>query len=150
MKIFVLFFLIAFTAAAPGFTQESFPADKTTAIPGTAGEGKVDVFQDDRLDSIVAMHIRYNKHKDGIDGYRIQIFFDAGNYSLRRANTAAEEYQMLYPGDTAYISFSEPYYKVRVGDFRSRFEAEVYLQQILGDYPNAFVIRDQINFPPLD
>ncbi|HRZ76622.1 MAG TPA: SPOR domain-containing protein, partial [Bacteroidales bacterium] len=40
-------------------------------------------------------------------------------------------------------------YKVRVGDFRTRLEAEGFLQQILTEYPGAFVIKDMIRFPPL-
>ena len=113
-------------------------------------EGKVEVFQDSRVDSIVKMHVRYNASQSSFEGYRIQIFFDAGNNSLSGAQAAQTNYQMLYPGDTAYISFSEPYYKVRVGDFRTRLEAESYLKQIVGDFPNAFIIRDKILFPKMD
>ena len=88
--------------------------------------------------------------QNGMDGYRVQIFFDAGNNSLNRANNVVEKFQLLYPSDTAYVSFSEPYYKVRVGDFRTKLDAEGYLQEVLPDYPNAFVIKDRINFPKLD
>jgi hypothetical protein len=115
----------------------------------TAAKGSVEVIQDSRIDSIVKMHIAYNKTQDGMMGYRVQIFFDAGNNSLDRAEAAALEYQTLYPADTAYISFTEPYYKVRVGDFRTRIEAEGFMHKILGDYPNAFVIKDRIRFPEL-
>jgi hypothetical protein len=124
--------------------------DKTDSVSGVRPEGQVEIIQDSRIDSIVKMHIAYNKQLDGIKGYRVQVFFDAGNNSLDKAQMVAEEFQLLFPGDTAYISFSEPYYKVRVGDFRTRLEAEGYMQKILGDYPNAFVIKDQIRFPEID
>lgn len=112
--------------------------------------GKIDVYQDSRVDTLLNRHIEYNRQQNGIDGYRVQIFFDAGNNSLNRASNVAEQFQLLFPGDTAYISFSEPYYKVRAGDFRTKLDAEGYLQEILPDYPNAFVIKDKINFPRLD
>jgi hypothetical protein len=112
--------------------------------------GQVKVYQDSRVDTILKRHILYNKQQNGMDGYRVQIFFDAGNNSLNRAKNVVEQFQMLYPGDTAYVSFSEPYYKVRVGDFRTKMDAEGYLQEVLPDYPNAFVIKDKINFPKLD
>jgi len=115
-----------------------------------AAEGRVSIYQDSRVDTILKRHIEYNQQLEGIDGYRIHIFFDAGNQSLSRANQAAARYQMLYPTDTAYVSFSEPYYRVRVGDFRTRLDADGYLQKIIKDYPNAFVIKDKINFPKLD
>lgn len=113
-------------------------------------EGTVNIYQDSRVDAILKRHKEYNQQLEGIDGYRIHIFFDAGNQSLSRANQAAARYQMLFPTDTAYVSFSEPYYRVRVGDFRTRLDAEGYLTKIIADYPNAFVIKDKINFPKLD
>lgn len=112
--------------------------------------GNIEIIQDSRIDSIVKMHIAYNKSLEGINGYRVQIFFDAGNNSLKKAEAEAAHFQTLFPTDTAYISFTEPYYKVRVGDFRTRLEAEGYMQKILKDYPNAFVIQDIIRFPELN
>jgi len=110
-------------------------------------DGNVEIIRDSRIDSIVKLHVAYNKSLEGIQGYRVQIFFDAGNNSLNKAEAEAEQYQTLFPNDTAYISFTEPYYKVRVGDFRSRLEAEGYMHEILKDYPNAFVIQDIIRLP---
>jgi hypothetical protein len=122
--------------------QMSKPIDTIKNLKGNA-----EIIRDSRIDSIVKMHIVYNKSLEGIQGYRVQIFFDAGNNSLNKAENEAEQYQRLFPNDTAYISFTEPYYKVRVGDFRSRLEAEGYMHKILKDYPNAFVIQDIIRLP---
>jgi hypothetical protein len=129
--------------------QEVVTAKKDTAAIEPEPKGNVEIIQDSRIDSIVKMHVAYNKSQDGIMGFRVQIFFDAGNNSLERAEAVALEYQTLFPTDTAYISFTEPYYKVRVGDFRTRLEAEGFMQKILADYPNAFVIKDRIRFPEL-
>lgn len=153
MHTFRVAFIILFI-----FFSAVVTAQSEVENPGLQGEtgdtirqdtGHIEVIRDSRIDSIVKMHIAYNKSQDGIMGYRVQIFFDAGNNSLTRAEAVAAEYQTLYPSDTAYISFTEPYYKVRVGDFRTRIEAEGFVQKILGDYPNAFVIRDRIRFPEL-
>ncbi len=143
-----IFALFVFLSSAL-FSQEVAESQKAADTNKPVPEGDVKIIQDSRIDSIVKMHIAYNQSQDGIMGYRVQIFFDAGNNSLDRAEAAAFEYQTLYPGDTAYISFTEPYYKVRVGDFRTRIEAEGFMHKILGDYPNAFVIKDRIRFPEL-
>jgi len=45
--------------------------------------------------------------------------------------------------------FQSPYYKVRVGDFRSRMDAEGFKQKIINDFPDSFVVKDEINFPEL-
>jgi hypothetical protein len=139
--------LLIFISPLSGFAQEG-AAGKI--IGDQSGNGNVVIHQNPEIDTLLKKHIQYNLHQDGIEGYRIHIFFDAGNQSLSRATQAARQFQTLYPGDTAYISFSEPYYRVRVGDFRKRMDAEGHLQKILSNYPNAFVIRDRINFPPLD
>jgi hypothetical protein len=118
--------------------------------PEESKPGHVKIIQDSRVDSIIYRHIQHNQSLEGSDGYRVHIFFDAGNQSLNRANQAARRYQMLFPDDTAYISFSEPYYRVRVGDFRTRMDAEGHLQKISAEYPNAFIIKDKINPPRLD
>ncbi len=144
-NLWILFVVLAFPFLVSA-QQNASNADKKSSKQ----EGKVEVYQDSRVDSIVKMHVHYNTSQSTFEGYRIQVFFDAGNNSLNGAQAAQANYQMLYPGDTAYISFSEPYYKVRVGDFRTRLEAESYLRKIAADFPNAFVIRDKILFPKMD
>ena len=144
-NLWILFVVLAFPFLVSA-QQNASNADKKPS----KHEGKVEVYQDSRVDSIVKMHVHYNTSQSTFEGYRIQVFFDAGNNSLNGAQAAQANYQMLYPGDTAYISFSEPYYKVRVGDFRTRLEAESYLRKIATDFPNAFVIRDKILFPKMD
>ncbi len=146
-KILIVFLFIGPLANAQGFISEK---KDSLDVGENIATGQIKIFQDSRIDTIIKKHIEYNRQQNGIEGYRVQVFFDAGNNSLNRATNVAEQFQLLFPGDTAYISFSEPYYKVRVGDFRTRLDAEGYLQQILPDYPNAFVIRDKINFPGFD
>jgi len=152
MRISFFGLIIYFLLITPVcFAQEiSSQNTKPETKPDRDGTGKVEVYQDSRVDTVLKRHIAYNSQQNGMDGYRVQIFFDAGNNSLNRANNVVEQFQLLYPGDTAYVSFSEPYYKVRVGDFRTKLDAEGYLQEVLPDYPNAFVIKDKINFPKLD
>ena len=144
--------LILFMFTGPLANAQEFTSNKKDSLDNEEiiANGQIKIHQDSRIDTIIKKHIEYNRHQNGIEGYRVQVFFDAGNNSLNRATNVAEQFQLLFPGDTAYISFSEPYYKVRVGDFRTRLDAVGYLQQIITDYPNAFVIRDKINFPGFD
>jgi len=50
----------------------------------------------------------------------------------------------------AYVSFNPPYYRVRVGDFRSEMEAKRFLNRIKYDYPNGWVVKTSISLPKLD
>jgi hypothetical protein len=119
-------------------------------------EGRVKVYQDERIDSLLQdytelrLSIMENPDNKAIPGYRIQIFFDSGTNSSDRARQVRDDFLFWFPEIPAYVSWKTPNYRVRVGDFRSRLEAEKTLQLILIDYPNAWVIKDEINFPPLN
>jgi hypothetical protein len=95
----------------------------------------------------VRKHIQINQNRKGMDGYRIQIFFDSGNNSKTKAQSIYEGFKAKYPDVRAYLSFKSPNYKVRVGDFRSRLDAQRFLNDINNEYPNAWIIADQINLP---
>lgn len=85
-----------------------------------------------------------------IEGWRIEIFFEAGNYSKKLATEAKAGFVEQYPEVPSYLIFQQPYYKVRVGDYRTKMEAEKFLNEIEMGYPQAFVVMDEINFPSLD
>jgi len=118
-------------------------------------QGQVIVKQDAKLDSLISKYtilrqqaLAFEDNK-GIPGYRIQIYFDSGINSGERARKEKNEFETLYPHITGYITWKAPNYRVRVGDFRSRLDAEKALLEISGDYPNAWVIKDEINYPPI-
>lgn len=114
-----------------------------------AQQGKVEVIADQRIDLLIDKHKYHNRHQPVLEGWRVQIFFDAGANSKRKATEAQNRFTSRYQGTEAYLSFKEPYYRIRVGDFRSRIEAEGFLQKIKGEYPNAFAVSEMINPPPL-
>lgn len=122
---------------SPGFTQE-------------VTKSNVRIIQDERVDLLVSKHIRINQNRKGIDGFRIQIFFDSGNNSKTSAQASYTEFTTKYPDTPAYLSFKAPNYKVRVGDFRTRLDAQRFLNEIIGEYPGAWIIEDLINLPKVE
>lgn len=128
--IFSIIFLISFNAVSQN-------------------EGTVTINKDYRLDILLVKHFDIAKYEQTIDGYRVQIFFDAGNNSQSNANNSRTEFLRKYPEFEAYITFDSPYYKVRVGNFRTRLEAQHFLNATIGIYPNSFIVMDQIKYPKL-
>ena len=112
-------------------------------------QGNISVNSDPRIDELVKLHVAYNKAFPFMPGYRIQIFMESGNEALNQAEKVKKVFNDKYKNNNAYLIFVAPYYRVRVGDFRTRLEAEKFLQQIIRKYPNAWVIKDEINFPEL-
>ena len=115
----------------------------------TASSG-VKIIQDDRVDLLLSKHVLINENRKGIDGFRIQIFFDSGNNSKTNAVAIYTGFTTKYPNVPAYLSFKAPNYKVRIGDFRTRLDAQRVLNEIIGEYPGAWIIEDLINLPKVD
>ena len=119
-------------------------------------DGQLNIVQDSRVDELMEKHKQMNEmlmsnpDHSGVEGYRVQIFFESGNKSSEAAREIMEEFEENHPEIPTYLTWKAPNFRVRVGDFRTRMEAEGVLQKILKDYPNAWVIKDKINFPSLN
>lgn len=125
-----------------------------TALCGQVSEvtrkGDIRVIQSERIERLIEKHKLLNVLYPEIDGYRVQVYFDSGNTSKSRAFDVYKSVMSAYSGVMAYVVYHEPNYKVRVGDFRTRIEAEGFLKQIIVEYPSAFVIKDKVLFPKLE
>jgi hypothetical protein len=108
------------------------------------------IIRDPAVDALVAKHIRLNEKVNTLNGFRIQIFSESGVNSKNKAQAAHDEFQARYPGTGVYLSFKSPNYRIRIGDFRTRLDAQRFLVELTADYPNAFIIEDQINLPKTD
>ena len=111
--------------------------------------GSFEIVQDQRIDYLLLHQKLQHEDDNTYLGYRIQIFFGSGHRSKANAYEVREEFVEKFPDQSVYVTFKEPYYRVRVGDFRTRMEAEGLLERIRKDYPNAFAIQENINPPRL-
>lgn len=109
--------------------------------------GSLRVIADPRLDTLQHLSSRLQRIQQ-IEGFRIQIFMESGNEAVSRADQAINRFRDAFPNHKTYLTFGQPYYRVRVGDFRSRLEAEGQLRHITRFFPQAFIIKDMIE-PPL-
>lgn len=96
------------------------------------------------VNSLLMLHKEFTSNYSSISGYRIQIFKGSGNNALDNAETLMDEFSEEYEDIIAYISFMEPYYRVRVGDYRTRLDALNALRLIKKVYASAFVIKEDI------
>lgn len=81
------------------------------------------------------------------DGFRIRIYFD-NRQNAREASAESEaRFKRLFPGYNTYRTFKNPYFKVTVGDFRTKADAQVALQRISRVFPDAFIVSEKMKFP---
>ena len=110
--------------------------------------GKVTVVKDPLIDSIIARRIALNKavtpngNSIVVYGYRVQVFFGADR---REAYDQQAKFKDLYPELNTYVSYTQPNYKVRAGDFRTRAEAQRLLNDLRSVFPTLFIFSERIN-----
>ena len=110
-------------------------------------EGFVIIEQDQRIEQLIQRQREIHAADSTIDGYRIQIFMESGNDAVEHANALIEEFKLKYTELPIYLVFGQPYYRLRVGDFRTRLEAEKVFQTLSKDYKKAFITSDRIQLP---
>lgn len=75
-------------------------------------------------------------------GYRVQIFSTS---NIDEANAMRASVQQMLASDTVYVVYDPPVYKVRVGDYVSRLEANRMLTFMLDrGFRDAWVVADRI------
>ncbi len=110
-------------------------------------EGQVCLYPDENVLQMMEKHKSFNVTMDGkSSGYRVQIFFSSGNNSREQAYKVKNEFSLIYPKTNAYVTFKEPNFRVRVGDFRTRAEAVGFLKEIEASFPQCFVVKDDISY----
>jgi len=139
MKCYLLVFCIFFCSLL--FVN----AQNTKVLPG-----KIEIIKDQRVDVLINKHVSFYQNLKGYHGFRIQIFFDSGNNSKGKALSVKSEFTKKFSDTEAYLLFQEPNYKIRVGDFRNRIDAHRFLHNIIEDFPNAFIVVDEIQTPPVN
>ena len=113
------------------------------------GEADVEIFQSDSLINAMQKHVAANSGRT-LSGYRVRIFFDNRQSARVASEETLKRFESLYHDVVAYRTYANPYFKVTVGDFRTKSEAMALLERIRYEFPSAFVVKENISFPVVD
>lgn len=80
-------------------------------------------------------------------GYRVQVFYGADR---REMYSEQARFKAEYPKLNTYITYKEPNYYLRVGDFRTRLEAQRFMNELRAQFPTLFIFREKINAQNLE
>lgn len=83
-------------------------------------------------------------------GYRVQVYSD--NNARTAKGTARQRERVIsgaFPQYGTYVTYASPYWRLRVGDFRSQYDAEKAAAEIKRAFPSfgreVRVVRDRVN-----
>lgn len=109
---------------------------------------RVEVIQDPLVASMLQATMNGKENWIEMDGYRVQI------YSSNRQQTAKMEALELETklkteiSQTIYVLYLPPFWKVRLGDFRTYDEAKDYKKEFVQQFPqmigDTYIVRDKI------
>ena len=117
--------------------------------PVFSQEGHVEIIKDNRLDALVEKQSEVvpPEVNPQIDGYRIQLFFDSDKGLV---NDAKARFISSFKSIDTYIKYNAPNFFLKVGDFRTRLEAERIRAEVMGEFPTSFIVKEKINLPRLE
>ncbi|WP_350284935.1 SPOR domain-containing protein [uncultured Croceitalea sp.] len=101
-----------------------------------AQEGTITIEQDPNIEKLVSV---YNTVNSKAEYYQIQVGF--GSY--QKAQNLKSKIDVDFPGWYSKIEFQEPTYRVRLGKFRDKLEAERKFQEVRKKYPNAMLLKPE-------
>ncbi|MDR3188076.1 MAG: SPOR domain-containing protein [Prevotellaceae bacterium] len=111
--------------------------------------GVISVKASAAIEQLVQKHIAYNAQHLKIDGYRIRIYRDNSGNARQRSQEISDNFAGLFLDIPVYRNYDNPYFRVSVGDFRTKDDAlrvYVHIKQL---YPKAYIVQEAINFPAL-
>lgn len=135
IKLFLFLFLFMFFSKTYGQVITTSNTDSSIIIT-----------KDARFDELVRKQKDQGLLNQSMHGYRIQIYFGGVR---QKASEVKLDFNSRYPDLQAYLSYQQPNFKVRIGDYRSRYEAQKFLKEIEGLYPTSFIVPDEVRLPPL-
>lgn len=151
-KYFILIFSILFLSLGLS-AQENAPKTETIfkslSKTDSTTHASVKFFEDRRIEQLV----NYKKISTVTEtggGFRVQVF---SSNTQRTAKTEAFRIEKLikeaFPDQPVYVNYISPFWKVRVGDFKSQTEAQNFRKLLMDAFPElkseTYTVRDQIN-----
>lgn len=108
----------------------------------------VTVHQSAKIAGALERQIESNSRKQ-FSGYRIRIFFDSSQNARDKSAAVLERFREAHPDMAGYRSYDSPNFKVTVGNFRSRADADAALSTLKKEFPSAFVVREKFKYPSI-
>lgn len=168
VSFFVLFLLIGYTASAQVIINEELQQQDTVVMKAPVvdstlvgisvfyllgnrnhqGEGNVAINQPAYMADAFSNYIAGNTHRKK-NGYRVRIFFDNKQSARGESEGMVKSFTEKFRDTPAYRSYSAPYFKVVVGDYRTKSDAIKALNSIKESYPKAVIVKEVIGFPAI-
>lgn len=108
----------------------------------------VEVLQDSAVGALLQAAMQGNMELVEIDGYRVQIYSSNQQQAAKSEALELEAKIKDKVDQTVYVLYMPPFWKVRLGDFRTYEEAKQYKKIFVDQFPSVmgdtYIVKDKI------
>ncbi|WP_378185710.1 SPOR domain-containing protein [Aquimarina sp. W85] len=101
--------------------------------------GEITINQDPKIKYLLDVKSKMDKDGAFSDRYKIQLYYG----SLNQANDIKKSADNVFPEWRTSIKYETPNYKVWLGNYRSRLEADRALIKVRKEFPSAFIFKPE-------
>ncbi len=105
-----------------------------------SGQGSLSIVQDPGIAKLVAIHIDASSRSKVIDGFRIQLYLGSNNNAKNEATQVKTRLLSLFPNERPHVIYEAPFWRVQVGDFRSKNEALSLYKKLKPEFPSCYAV----------
>lgn len=99
------------------------------------------IIADLNLSKLLEINLEKSEKTDKIPGFRIQVASSNSRFAIDEERELAKKELKRFK---IHVIYDQPYYKLRLGDYKTRLEAMKYLQEILDVFSSAYIVKDEI------
>lgn len=148
-RVFIITIVLSFCFAtlsvhAQQNNENAFSFSPKTSTSAPQDTQSSQVIQDPRINLLIQKQIYINSLAlQNVPGFRVQVI---STMNRGKAMETKAKLMQLFPQYQTYLSYQSPYFRVRIGNFRNRNDAEQLQEQLNNYFPNGvFTVRDMIH-----
>lgn len=111
--------------------------EESKEVDSLITEGELTIYSDPRIDSLIAS---LDASPPSIKGYRVELFFG----KRKDAENVKSEFLKFYDEWPIYVVWHQPNFKVQIGNFMTKLQAEKAQHGIRSHYPNSYITITEI------
>lgn len=146
-SLFILLLSVTYSYAQN--TSGKTPIIKSIEEANATSTSNITIQQDERIDSLMNHYIDRKAVSGSYvgPGYRVQVF-SSNDYRTAKGNATQIENQLrsAFPEYQVYMTYNSPFWKVRIGDFKSAEDAQKLRSQIIKTFPqyrkDCYTVRE--------
>jgi hypothetical protein len=124
---------------------------ETLAAMDSSTHATVKIHQDKRIEKLFASNKKISNSQDQStsSGFRVQVFSSNTQRTAKgEAFKIEKQIKEEFPNQEVYVNYTSPFWKVRVGDFRTQSQAQIFRNELISAFPymrsETYIVREQI------